>query len=70
MGGCWELHWPPLEYLLCAAAGSAETDRADLASCVIPGVQCPEGLKELLVLGKGSGLALLGPTSMGPQMCW
>lgn len=27
-----------------------------MASHVIPGVQCPVGLKGLLVLGKGSGL--------------
>lgn len=45
-----------LEYLVCAAAGSAEADRASVALCVIPGVQCPAGLKRVLVLGKGSGL--------------
>lgn len=46
-GNC---HRPPLEYLLCAAAGSAEADRASVASCVIPGVQCPVGLKGLLIM--------------------
>lgn len=41
---------------LCAPAGSAEADRASMALCVIPGVECPVGLEGLLVLGKGSGL--------------
>lgn len=57
------------DYLLCAAAGSAEADRASVASCVIPGVQGHVGLKGPLVLGKGSGL-LSWATHLHGERCW
>lgn len=55
------MHRPPLEYLLCTAAGSAETEGQCGFICDSwcdswPVGQCPVGLKGLLVLGKGSGL--------------